>query len=317
MKSLSDAFLFRKDVKVEKNFKENYSKIDWEKDVVDSDYFKNEIDIIKRRFNFTLKQQVLSSYDNKEVITIYSEYAKITPLIPIFLIKNKVKKDVISAVLNLDAIGATKSKQGEIRVDNKKLYGYLESAYISRELKETPNKFLYNSKIKKLSTQCYVKLMRKVLDKHFAINLIQEKADKICYLLAKFFLIYVLELPENDSTNDIAYSCTSGDTPKKSMLSTDLDFPKENYETLEGFFKALSEHFDILKKLDLRMFTMGFMNLYGENSIFVIENYQRLLEVIITSCIFNIRGYKDQLVDSVIGKDGLDLYTEITRVLSR
>ena len=88
-------------------------------------------------------------------------------------------------------------------------------------------------------------------------------------------------------------------------------------ESLEKFFKALSDYFDILKKLDLRVFTMEFMNLYGENSLFAMENYQRLLEVIITSSIFNIRGYKDQLVDSVINKDALDLYTEITRVLSR
>ena len=317
MRSLSDTYLFRKDEKVGRNFRENIKKIDWKNDIVDADYFKNEIDIIKRRFSFTLKPQVLASYEKKEITTLFSDYAKLTTLVPIFLVKNLVLPNEISAILNLETIGGIKGKQGDIKIDNKKLYGYLECAYISRELQKSENKFLYNSKIKRLSTQCYVKLMRKVLDKLFAVNLMPEKADKISYLLAKFFLMYVLELPENESTNDVAYSCTSGNTPKKVMLSTDLDFSKENYESLEKFFKALSDYFDILKKLDLRVFTMEFMNLYGENSLFAMENYQRLLEVIITSSIFNIRGYKDQLVDSVINKDALDLYTEITRVLSR
>jgi len=317
LKGLSDTYLFRKDEKVGKNFRENVKKIDWEKDLVDAEYFKNEIDIIKRRFSFTLKQQVINSYENKEITTVFSDHVKLTRLVPIFLIKNRVLKDDITAVVNLESIGATKSKQGEVRIDNKKLYGYLECAYISRELQKTERKFTMNGKIKKLSAECYVKLMRKVLDKLYAINLMPEKSDRISYLLAKFFLLYVLEQPENDATNDIAYACTSGNSPKKLMLSTDLDFPKENYESLETFFKALSEYFDVLNKLNLRVFLNEFMNLYGEDSIFVIENYQRLLEVIITSCIFNIRGYRDQLVDSTINKDALDLYTEITRVLSR
>jgi len=316
LKSISDTYLFRKEEKVGKAFRESVKKIDWKEDVVPADYFRNEIDIIKRRFSFTLKQQVINAYENNEISCIYPNYTKITRLVPIFFSKALVSND-ISSIVNLESIGGTKTKQGEVRIENKKLYGYLETSFISRELKKMERKFTTNTKIKKLSTVCYVKLMRKVLDKLFAVNLLPEKSDRISYLLAKFFLLYVLELPENEMTNDIAYSCTSGDTPKKLMLSTDLDFPKENYESLEKFFKELSEYFDVLKKLNLRTFTVEFINLYGEDSMFAIESYQRLLEVIITSCIFNVRGYKDQLVDSVINKDAVDLYNEISRVLSR
>jgi len=317
LKSLGDTYLFRKEERVGRTFREDVKKIDWEKDLVDADYFKNEIDIIKRRFSFTLKQQVINAYENKEIVCVYPTYVNLTRLVPIFLMRSKFKDNDIMSVINLEKIGATKSKQEEIRIDNKKLYGYLECAFISRELQKTERKFTLNSKIKKLSTNCYVKLIKKVLDKLYAINLIPEKADRISYLIAKFFLIYVLDQPENDMTNEIAYSCTSGNSPKNLMFSTDLDFPKENYESLETFFNALVDYFDILKKLNLRVFIFEFANLYGEDSMFAIENYQRFLEVIITSCIFNIRGYRDQLVDSVINKDALDLYTEITRILSR
>jgi len=317
LKGLGDTYLFRKDEKVGKTFRENVKKIDWEKDLVSAEYFKNEIDIINRRYRFTLKQQVINAYENNEIVCVYPNYVKLTRLVPIFLIKGKFIKDDITSVVNLETIGATKSKQDEIKVDNKKLYGYLECAYISRELQKVERRFTTNSKIKKLSTVCYVKLMRKVLDKLYAVNLLPEKSDRISYLLAKFFLLYVLEQPENDSTNDIAYACTSGSTPKSVMLSTDLDFDKKNYESLEKFFEALSDYFDVLKKLNLRAFVLEYMNLFGEDSTFAMENYQRLLEVIITSCIFNIRGYRDQLVDSTINKDALDLYNEISRVLSR
>ena len=191
MKGLSDTYLFRKDEKVGRTFRENIKKIDWENDLVSAEYFKNEIDIIKRRFSFTLKQQVINAYEKNEITCVYPTYVKLTRLIPIFLIKNKFNKDDITAVVNLETIGGTKSKQEEVKIDNKKLYGYLECAYISRELQKVERKFTMNSKIKKLSTVCYVKLMKKVLDKLYAINLLPEKADRISYLLAKFFLIYV------------------------------------------------------------------------------------------------------------------------------
>jgi len=317
LKGLGDTFLFRKDEKVGRTFRENVKKIDWSTDVFSAEYFKNEIDIIKRRFSFTLKQQVINAYENNEIVCIYPSYNKLTKLVPIFLMRSKFKDDDVMSLVNLEVIGATKSKQDEIRIDNKKLYGFLECAYISRELQRVERKFTLNSKIKKLSTICYVKLMKKVLDKLYAINLLPEKSDRISYVLAKFFLIYVLELPENESVNDIAFACTSGNTPKNLMLNTDLEFPVENYESLEKFFEALASHFDVLRKLNIKAFVFEFANLYGEDSMLVIENYQRLLEVIITSCVFNVRGYRDQLVDSTINRDAVDLYTEITRVLSR
>ena len=70
LKRLGDTFLFRKDEKVGRTFRENVRKIDWEKDVVSAEYFKNEIDIIKRRFSFTLKQQVINAYENNEITCI-------------------------------------------------------------------------------------------------------------------------------------------------------------------------------------------------------------------------------------------------------
>jgi len=229
LKGLSDTYLFRKDEKVGRTFRENIKKIDWENDLVSAEYFKNEIDIIKRRFSFTLKQQVINAYENNEITCVFPTYVKLTKLVPIFLVMNRFDGVELSSIVNLEVIGATKSNQNDIKIDNKKLYGYLESAYISRELQKVERKFTMNSKIKKLSTVCYVKLMRKVLDKLYAVNLLPEKSDRISYLLAKFFLLYVLEQPENDSTNDIAYACTSGSTPISVMLSTDVDFDKKNY----------------------------------------------------------------------------------------
>jgi len=101
------------------------------------------------------------------------------------------------------------------------------------------------------------------------------------------------------------------------MMGIDLEFDKTNYESLDTFIKAMAEYFDVLKQLELRTFIFEFMNLYGEDALFAIENYQRLLEIIITSCIFNIRGAKDQRVDSVINKEVISLYNEINRVTSR
>jgi hypothetical protein len=224
------------------------------------------------------------------------------------------QNSIVTAVVNL-ALYGNRNKDGEVTIDNRRLYTLLESAYIYKEIYQKPNYALSNMMILSLSTQIYVKLMNKVLDKMFGINLIVLKADQINYLLAKFFLLYVMEKTDGDVVSTIAYSCAFNDSPKTTVESILTDFDERAFASLPDFFKELSEQFDLLHNLTIRKFLDNYMIMYGEYAVFAIECYYSLLQVVFAGGVIGARFGKDYMIEKVVGKEAIKLHNEISRVL--
>jgi len=204
----------RKDTNIYKlqdteKFENRIRDINWDSEVVRPEVFEDSLKIINRRFNYALKMQVISAYQNGEIVTIYPADDDLSKLVPIFLVMGK-EKNVVS-VINL-RLYCYKDKDGNFNLDEKKLYSLLEEAYINLQLYRSPNKFVMSTKLLNISTTIYVKMMNKVLDKLYAINLQPEWSDRINFLLAKFFLIYVIEKPVTEALDSIAYATVFNET---------------------------------------------------------------------------------------------------------
>ena len=172
-----------------------------------------------------------------------------------------------------------------------------------------------NSKINLLSAQIYSKLFNKILDKQFGINFNPLVSDQVNFTLAKFFLLYVLEKQDNDITNNIAYNCIFNESSKNSILSANNDFDPVWYQSFDGFIGGLAETFDMLSKVDIRSILSNFMIMYGESAIYSLEYYPTLLESIFHAIIFGSRICRDQMFDSVVGKETNQLHVEVSRLL--
>lgn len=311
MKTLSKTYLFSK-TKAEQ-FQNDVKQLDFlGSDRINIADIEDDLKLINKRYSYAMKLKVIDAVEKGKIIPIYPNI-NMTKLIPIFLVKNSQIND-ISAILNLKLYGL-KDRNGVFSMETKKMYALLECAYIERELMINQNAFIMNTKIMMLSTQIYVKLFNKVLDKMFGVNLSADVSDQINYLIGKFFLINIIERPENDTLDNIAFSACFNDPNKQRILALNDEFDRTNFNSLEEFITGLSDQFNILTNLNLRSFLNNFMTMFGETSAFAIECYPNLLENIFLGAVFGCRINKDFMFDSVVGKETNSLHSELSRLI--
>lgn len=312
MKQLTNTFLYNH-TKVN-NFVSELKKIDFDKETVDIKDLEDNLKIINRRFVYSLKIQSLLSLEKNQTLLLFPENS-LTKLIPVFLKGNNKAEGGVSAVINL-RLYATRDKLGNYNINNRTLYGLLESAYIARQIHSKWSTFEYNTTIMKYSTIIYVKLMNKILDKKFGINLAPMQSDQINYVLGKFFLLNIIEKKEGDIVNNIAYSTIFNDTNKQNIIDCDSNFSNDAYTDLDIFFRNLRENFDILGNLNIRQFIMDWMTMFGEASLFAIEYYPIMLQSVFCGAVIGCNlTAKDSVFDNVVGREALKLHTEISKLL--
>lgn len=310
MRNLSETFLFNKTNTA--SFVNEVKKINFSTDLVKSYDLDEQIKVIERRFRYSLLMKVLNAYQSGEIYPLYSEGVNITKLIPIFQIAGENGKPV--GIVNIKPY-ASKDKNGNYNIDNRQLYALLECNYINLKIRENENTFVLNQTIIKLSTIVYVKLMNKILDKMFGINLIPDKANQINYCLGKFFQLYVIGKKPSETVNTIAYAATFNPTDRNMIMSSDTEFSEDAYTNFEAFIENLATHFVGLNKLNVRSFLDNWMIMYGENSVFSIEHFPTMLTNVICASIFSVRINRDTVIENVVGKEVNHLHVEICRVL--
>lgn len=99
--------------------------------------------------------------------------------------------------------------------------------------------------------------------------------DAGLFIIARFFLLYVLEKPDTDIIDDFAYLVTQN----KSSMSALKSFEETSmidYESLSGFLKTFGEAF-YNEKINLGEFENNWVRMYGEGLIFALEYVPYLL----------------------------------------
>jgi hypothetical protein len=313
MKHLGDTFLYKK-TKVN-NFTKEVAKINFNTERVDIKEIEENLKIISRRFAYSLKTQAIQNLENDRTICIYPNDNTLTKTLPVFLKSNPKVDGGISAIVNLRLHG-TRTKDGYISIDNRTLYGLLEDALIYRYLWLNWGQFEYNTQIMRLSTKIYVKLFNKILDRLFGLNLSPTESDQINYCIGKFFLLGIIEKPASDIVNDLAYSCIFNQSTKNMVIGCDDEFSNEAYLDINEFIGNLRERFPILSKLNMRKFLETWMTMFGDASMFAMEYYPSLLEMVFCGAIIGCRlTAKDSFIDNLVGKDALSLHTEISKLI--
>lgn len=290
------------------------STINWQTELVPASSFEDDLKIFSRRYSYGLKNIVIDSYVKGNILTVYPLTNDIPKLIPIFLIKSDTG---IKSVINIKPY-ASKNKNGNFEIDEKRLYAFLECAYIAKCIQEVPEKFATRTKVLRLATMIYVKLFNKVLDKLYAINLQPSLSDRINFAIANFFLRYVVEKTNDDLINDVAAACTFNASYDIDALKsfTSSFMGQGYYESLPNFIEGLQTVFPELSSLTLRAFLENFMIMFGEVGTLSLESFPDLLQTVFFGVVFNIQILKDYMIDSTVGKETLQLHDEITQLLS-
>lgn len=273
---------------------------------VSKEDLSNEFNTINRRINFGTKGKIMDCLNNEEIIIVNDPENKLPKYLTTAGI---VRENKIRMVINI--AGYTNSK-GEINV--KTLYGLLQNALISLELANNWNKYTMHIEFIKQTSLAYSRLISKILDKIFAVDLDTFKSDFISFVFAKFFLLTMCDKAEGDIVDNIAH--------KSCFNKTSIDVLKDEEERLGGIniYKTIFTLFEALKlvnglsSISIREFINQFARTYGEGAILALDYLPIFLHTIF-SAVINSNLVKDSIIEVVAGRMSTKAFTEFTKLV--
>lgn len=308
MKSIRDSYIYKfydPVVHISKQTQDINSITDF---LAISDVEEN-LNIINKRFSYTLKSKVMNELTGKNRIKLLFNKNKFNmpSSFPCFLYKDSDGK--VSCIANLGLYGV-KRQDGLFDIENRALYSLLQTSTIFLDCFQHWNSITVNQALLKDGALMYSKIFTKVLDKMFAVNLNSTKTDRVRFATAKFFLINIMEKSNSTLVDNIAYAATTGKTLKNTVLQFSDDFKPESYQSLDLFIHELSKRVDGLYNLTVREFLNQFMKMYGASTIFALDFFPFFCHMIFSSMIgahFN----NEYIIENVVGKESIEFYNSL------
>jgi len=266
------------------------------KATIESFKYKEQYDIIRKRFNYASKVTVLNYLDKGKILPIFDEknYSISSTIISWLA---KIDNDV-RGISNITMFGDM--DEAYLTIDSSRFFACLQSAAILLILFEHQKAVENNVRLLKELGYIYVRMMMKILDRDYSINSDKAQADKASFCLAKFFLNYVVGKEENSTTDAIAMFSVVNETPENMIKK----FEKEAgivYTDVKEFFPCLAESIPALRNLTFRGFMSTFIRFFGPNTIFALESLQYFL-ISIFSVYTGASLNNSTIIQSVSGK---------------
>ena len=263
------------------------------------DLMEEHLNVISRRYRFTNVQEIVDLARKERVVVTAYEKTQIPPFIPSWLVYNTSRQVV--AVVN--AAPYTKIQKNIIDIDTKRLFGLLMIGMLNLKLYGSNVKIVNNVPVLTTLTKIYTRMVMKVLDRNYSVNLDKVKSDQISYLVAKFFLINVVGKTDNDTVKSIAANCcTKGVATQQQILSTEDNF-SIRFENISVFYDTdLPSAFSILNEMTLRGVLESYCKMYGDFNFLSLEYFYNFVAFVMTSFTSSNFG-NDALLQSVAGNE--------------
>jgi hypothetical protein len=151
------------------------------------------------------------------------------------------------------------------------LFATLESGVIAYKLliENKTTKVFSNDTIVANLTNIYTSLFSNAVVKTANMYGDDFNTDAARYLIAKFFLRYVLKKPDSSTIEDFAYNSIKNRTSLLGLQSFEENYPMD-YSSLSKFLKTFGEAF-FNKAIDLARFQQSWLSMYGEGLLFAVE----------------------------------------------
>jgi hypothetical protein len=268
------------------------------------------LEIIQRRFNYLLKNKVISDVQAGLVVPVFNpDTIDIPHFVPAV---GMIEDNQAKTFVNLTNV-ARYGKNHEFDIDNRKLFALLQTGSLLREVSTNWNKIVMNATIMKTGAVIYAKMFSKILDRIFAINLNKQRSDIVNFVCAKFFLIYVLEKQPGDIVDSAAYLACYNDTTKLTVTAADQHFTDDAYTSFESFISNLAT-LDGLSGLTQRVFLQNWMKMYGPPTAIGLEYFPFFLHTLFSAMI-NAHMNSENIIEPLVGKETITLYNEIGRII--
>jgi len=316
MKSLSNTFLFNLEDK-SLDLKKKIQSCTGSTFVIPASKVEDQLNVINKRFNFPYKLRVMTGISNGSIQMLYSNLSQFTlpSFIPTVL---NVKDGKVQAMCFLSKYGIKEGKNESfdyLKIDPRTLFAMLQAGSIYLGIYKNFNTVSSNQVINDLGCQMYASLVGKVLDKMYAVNLNPVKADRVRFLLGKFFLINMLERPNNTTTNENAYHCCKNKTNKEQIMAWEKETIHADvaYSDLNNFVLNALNLVDGLEACTVRSLLNNYIQMYGPASTMSLEFFPYFC-IMISNVAVGAKINADYLIESVVGKHIDKFYNQLAEL---
>jgi hypothetical protein len=310
MKKITDSALFRQ-VASNQSTVNGLRNIHLERDKIDPQNVDEAISVINRRVIAATKGRTMQYFNQGRIVLIHNPLIQLPKYMGTFGKANAAKQLV--AVVDISHHSHLNKANGMYDIYPKTLFSMMQSGMILIELVNNWNRFTNNMSILKGGSIVYSKLMGKVLDKLFAINIDPFRLDMISFFLAKFFLINMCGKTNNETTDNIAYHACFNKSSLKLIKEEEARFDNSAYDDLFNFFDNLKD-LKGMQDLNARSFIENWARMYGESTLLAMDYLPSFFSMIFGSVV-NGNLAKDYIIESVAGKFISNVYTEFSRLL--
>lgn len=269
--------------------------------------------IISKNFKFPFKYKVLDAFDNGEIKVMYSPKVKLPTCLPFFLTKSKSNHIVAIVVANI--YGNFDEHTQSLKIDPKKLYCMMESAYLAKICYTNSKQLSTRSMILSGGSAIYSAMFTRVLNKKYALNVDKSKMNKVVFLSSKFFLINIMGMADTDTVFNYAIkNCPNGNM--YSLKEVNEQLTEDDYSSIEKFIQAISrpELGLKLKDLTVRNYLEAFINMYEASSLLSLESFYYFLYNILS--VTNGAYINNQYVlEDIVGNTGVKIYNDLLNMV--
>ena len=310
MKLLRDTFIFKelnRSIDLANKMKQ-YSPV---LDNLNKTSMEDDLKVISRRFNFPTKNRVLNDLNNDRIIPVLNkERISLPNSIPAYLYAFQGKP---VAIVNFTSYVSKNMETEEIFGDPRQMFALMQTGSILLGCREHWNTLVANQEICKVGCLCYAKLVSKVLDKLYAVNLDGYKADKVRYLAAKFFLINMLDKPDSEGVKAIARTTCKTMTQNNIELF-DQSIHENTFDDLETFVNAIGILIDGCSSINVRTFIRVWMQMYQPSTTLAMEYLPYFFHMLFSVSV-GAHLNNEVIIDTLLGKDIDRLYNAVTNII--
>lgn len=272
---------------------------DVDKHVLKKVYLDQILHDIKFKINFPTKNDIVDQLVNGSLVFV--EEPNI--ILPAWSISDG-KGNITATVVNL--FGKIKAKEDILQFNVREVFGLAQIGLTLKNFYLNESKICFNNTLVSAACAIYVRMLHRIIDSLFSLETIPLMSAQTRYLLAKFFMLYMVEREDNETTDALAYKSSGSMVTLQSIKGT-LNLNEKSFNSLPEFLETLSDNVMILKDLDITSFMRKIIMSYGERSLLMLENYNYFLAIVINSSISG--GYvKDYALEGSLGKDALTVY---------
>lgn len=308
MKSLESAFIYGNLNKANVVTK-NIMILLNEGSMLTTDNLDEALMIINKNFKFPFKYKVIEAFNEGAIRIMYHERSKLPTCLPFFL--TKTNNGGIVAVIAANIYGTMDQETNHVKIDPKKLYCMMESAYIAKLCLLHSNQLTTRANIITTGSNIYSLMFARVLNKKYALNIDKNKFHKVLMLSSKFFMLNLLEMADNELTFNYAIkNCPNGNIYTLEEANDALSI--DDYKNIDTFINALtSPKLGLnLKGLTTQNYLESFINMYGSSALLGLESFPYFVYNVLS---VTNGGYinNQYIMEDIVGNNGAKLYNAL------